>query len=135
MSLEPAELLERVAATIRGEIATAIGEEYPKTQAFMASVILARLAKQVALGPAHAEAEAADLEALALELEPLLEEAPAAVTDAAAGVTAEGGVAALGPLIEALYGWGVESGAGTGARDAARRVLRRDIDRRMEIAT
>ena len=132
VTLEPAELLERVAATIRGQIAPAVDEEYPKTQAFMASVILQRLAKQVALGPVHAEAAAADVAALCTELAPLLEEAPATVTDASAGLGEDPDVADLGPLIEALYAWGDD---GAPALDAVRRVLRRDIDRRMEIAT
>jgi len=132
VSLEPAELLERIAATIRGEIAPAVDEEFPKTQAFMTSVILHRIAKQLALGPGHAEAEVADLAALAAELEPLLRQAPEGVREAAAALGPGGAVAELGPLIEALYEWGEE---GIAALSAVRRVLRRDIDRRMEVAT
>lgn len=135
MSLEPAELLDRIAVTVRGEIAPAIEDEYAKTQAYMAAVILQRLAKQTALDRTHAEAEAADLAALAADLEPLLSEAPAAVVEAAAELRRASGVAAIGPLIEELYAWGVTDGAGAAALAAVRRVLRRDIDRRMEIAT
>lgn len=132
VSLESAELLERIAATIRNEIAPAVEEEFPKTQAFMASVILHRVAKQLALRPGHAEAEVADLAELAADLEPLLQEAPAGVSQTAEALSAGDAVAELGPLIEALYEWGEE---GVAALAAVRRVLRRDIDRRMEVAT
>ena len=135
MTTDRAELLGRLAATVRGEIAPAVENEYAKTQAFMAAVILERLSKEAALGPTHAMAEAADLAALAGELQPLPGNAPAAVVDAVAALGQSGGdVAVLGPLIEAIYGWGAEDSAGAAALAAVRRVLRRDIDRRMEIA-
>ena len=82
--------------------------------------------------PAPAEAEVADLAELAADLEPLLQEAPAGVSQTAEALSAGDAVAELGPLIEALYEWGEE---GVAALAAVRRVLRRDIDRRMEVAT
>ena len=46
----------------------------------------------------------------------------------------DGSVMSLGPLVEALYRWGAERPMAAAALDAIRPVLRRDIDRRMEIA-
>lgn len=129
---DPSELLARVAETVRNDIAPAVDEEYARTQAFMASVILQRLSRQVALGPQHGAAELADLQALRLDLEPLLVDAPVEVRDAAAAIDA---VADLGPFLHLLYGWGMREAPARAARDAVRRCLRMDIDRRMEIAT
>ena len=49
-------------------------------------------------------------------------------------MTAESAVAPLGPLIDALYAWGPEREPTAAALALIRPVLRRDIDRRMEIA-
>ena len=38
--MSPDELLRRLAQTLKHEIAPAVGEAYPKTQAYMASVVL-----------------------------------------------------------------------------------------------
>ena len=78
--------------------------------------------------------EADDLTALNGELQPLLKHAPAKLLDVASALGKPGNdVAALGPLIEAIYAWG-DGPEAAAALDAVRRVLRRDIDRRMEIA-
>mgnify|MGYP007025645007 CR=1 FL=1 len=139
--MNPSELLTRLSQTLRTDIAPAVGEEYPRTQAFMASVILERLAKHVALADAHGRAEADDLDVLTSDLRPLLRDAPLAVTETLDTVV---GIDSLGPVIEALYRWkaaGREGSAmdGTEIADQAlamiRPALRRDIDRRMEIAT
>ena len=39
MTLAPAELLERMAPTLRKEIGPAVDGEYPRTQAFMAAQV------------------------------------------------------------------------------------------------
>ena len=57
MIIEPALLLGRVAATLRAEIAPAVGDDVARTQAFMASVILAKLSGE--LGAADADAQVA----------------------------------------------------------------------------
>ena len=42
--LAPDELLERIVRTLKADIGPAIEEAYPKTQAFMASVVLHKIA-------------------------------------------------------------------------------------------
>ncbi|MGI9598047.1 MAG: hypothetical protein ACR2QK_17925 [Acidimicrobiales bacterium] len=135
MTTEPSELLDRISTTLRHEVGPAVGDEYNRTQTFMASVILGKLAKQLALGPAHGEAERADVEQLHQQLAATLATAPAEVTIAAEQAAAAGTVAALSPLVEAVYRWGPEQQEAEAALALIRQSLRRDIDRRMEIAT
>ena len=135
MTVEPSELLERLAGTLRHEVGPAVGDEYTRTQTFMASVILGKLAKQLALAPAHAEAEQADVEELHRQLTEPLHAAPPEVVAAAESARSAGTVASLGPLIEAIYRWGPEEDAAGEALARIRAVLRRDIDRRMEVAS
>lgn len=134
MSIEPSELLERVSVTLRSEVGPAVADEYNRTQAHMASVILGKVSKQIALADSHATAEQADLEALHNDLSGLLGAAPPEVTAAANRAAEAGSVAALGPLIESLYGWNLDVPEARQALDRVREALRADIDRRMEIA-
>ena len=69
--LAPDQLLERIARTLKKDIGPAVGEDYPKTQAFMASVVLQKLAGQLRLADEHAAASQRDLQELAQDLEPL----------------------------------------------------------------
>lgn len=132
--MDPADLLARVAGTLRTSIGPAVADEYPRTQAFMASVVLERVARELALRPAHREAERADVAALARSLRPVLAEAPPEILRALEAVTTESAIAPLAPLIDALYAWGPEHEPTAAALELIRPVLRRDIDRRMEIA-
>ena len=61
MTLPPEELLERLATTLRQDIGPAVTGAYPRTQAFMAAVVAEKLARQLAVAPAHERADAADL--------------------------------------------------------------------------
>ena len=135
VTVETGELLQRLSATLRSDIGPAIGDEYTRTQAYMASVILARVAKQVALEPDHRAAEQADVAELLAKLDPLTADAPAGFTEAVANARTAGTIASFGPVIETLYAWGVDNPTAAEALAATRRALRRDIDRRMEIAT
>lgn len=134
MTIEPAELLDRLSATLRNDVAPEVADEYTRTQAHMASVILAKLSKQLARGEADGAAERADVADLHAALAGSLSTAPPEVVRAASGAAAAGTVAALGPLIEALYTWGLHNDEAAAAMAEIRPVLRRDIDRRMEIA-
>ncbi len=140
MTLSTGELLARLAETLRTDIGPAIDDEYTRTQAFMAAVILQRIGRQVDLSPAHAAAEADDLARLGVDLRDLLESAPDGVSVpdevVAAVATAEsaGRLDALTGVIEAIYRWGPDQPAAAAMLDRIRTVLRRDIDRRMEIA-
>lgn len=142
MSFASHELLGRLADQLRGEIAPAVEGEYPRTQAYMAAVILERLAREAALGERHRAAEAADLAELASGLDEIVgidraspsQEAPGEVRAALARLQGDLSVMSLGPLVEALYRWGPERPTAAAALDAIRSMLRRDIDRRMDIA-
>jgi len=136
--LNPDQLLERIAAVLRQDIGPAVGAEYPRTQAFMAAVVLQKLGRQLACAEAHRAAEAADMDALVADLDSTLATAvvPPAIAAAVAALGRDRNDAALCALIGALY----ESRTTLGATrfDAllgrVRRTLRAGIDRRMEFA-
>ncbi|MCY3584073.1 MAG: hypothetical protein OXF61_15820 [Acidimicrobiaceae bacterium] len=131
MSSENHELLGRLAEQVRSEIAPAVDGEYRRTQAYMAAVILERLAREAVLGERHATAEADDMAQLLTELDGIELEA---LSEELAALRANARVAALGDVVEALYRVDPERPETAAALAAIRRVLRRDIDRRMEIA-
>lgn len=135
MTVEPAELLSRLSGTLRHEVGPAVEEEYTRTQAFMASVILAKVAKQLALEPTHREAEQTDVQQTHEGLAGLLANAPDDVVDAVANANAIGTVAAFGPVVEVIYRSWIDEADGRQALALIRATLRSDIDRRMEIAT
>ena len=66
--LPPEEVLERIAKTLKKDIGPAVGDAYPKTQAFMASVVLQKIAGQIRLADAHAAADTRVLQQLFSEL-------------------------------------------------------------------
>ncbi|MDA3038638.1 MAG: hypothetical protein O3C27_03750 [Actinomycetota bacterium] len=134
MSLEPAELLRRLSASLRADIGPAVADEYARTQAFMASVILERVSRQLELGPAHARAEDAEMVALVDALGPVLAGAPPAVSSALLDVGNHHTVASLGPLLEQLYAWGSAEPRVIEALGLIRPTLRKDIDRKMAVA-
>lgn len=133
------DVLRRLSTTLRSDIGPAIEDEYTRTQAFMASVILEKVARSQELGPRHQAAEQADLDRLHSALKRRLAESTTAVPDGLATALAAARqsmtVAALGPVVAELYRWGPSSTpAAAAALDLIRPVLRADIDRRMEIA-
>lgn len=129
------ELIASIAATLRADIAPAVGEEFARTQAFMAAVVLERVAREVALGPANAKADGDDAAELYRALLPALEDAPAAVATALDGLGQAATLTATTPLIDALYDWGSDQPVVVDALGAIRHYLRRDIDRRMKVAS
>ena len=134
--MNDADLLLRIAETLKQEIAPAVDSEYPKTQAFMAAVVLQKLGRQLALAPMQARAVSADLDVLIVELNARAADAPRAVREAVEDLARSRDAGGLSRLIEALYA----------SRDAlgqrhfgdllalVRRTLRSDIERRMEYA-
>lgn len=142
MSFNAEVLLERLAGQLRQELAPSLDDEYLRTQAYMAAVILERLARQAEHRERHQAAEDADIARLVTELERILpsvsqqtnESVPDDLRDALALVRTAGTVMALRPLVEALYRWSPERPEAVSALAAIRSVLRVDIDRRMEIA-
>lgn len=136
--MAPDELLARLSSTLRHDIGPAVVEPFPKTQAFMASVILEKLSAQIRLASTHTEAEAADLAALAADLPRLLGAAPVPPTVAAAvdRLTSGDGSAALSALVAAL--WAEREALGADRFQTvlgrARTTMRARIDRQMEFA-
>lgn len=136
--MKPEELLQRIAQKLKREIAPFIGDEYAKTQAFMASVVLQKVSRQLSSATEDAAAETADLNVLLADLQTLLEheEVPARMVAAIETLARTRENAALCSLIEALYSARAALGE---TRFAAmlgriRRTLRRSLDRRVEVA-
>lgn len=139
--MQPDELLERIATTLRSEIGPAVGDSFARTQAFMASVILEKMARQLRLADAHTQAGHADRTALADDLEAQMKHAfpPSGADrsrDAIAGVRA-GGDAELCAVVEALYA--DRNALGNDTFDAllgrVRTTLRARLDRQLEFAS
>jgi hypothetical protein len=132
------ELLQRIASSLKRDVGPAIEAEYPKTQAFMAAVVLQKLGQQLGLESAHRSADAEDLSALLDDLRDLLEggEMPASVTEAVQTLSRTRDAAALCTLIETLYASRAELGAARfdALLGRVRETLRASIDRRMEYA-
>jgi len=131
-----ADLLAGMAELLKGEIAPAVSDAYPKTQAYLGAVVLQKIAAELRLAEVHGQAEAAEREALLAELEADLRDAPDTVISAYAALRT-GGDAALCAFIESLYA--NRDRLGQDRFDAllgrVRQDLRRSIDRRMEIAS
>ncbi len=136
--MTPSDLLERMAATFKGEVGPAIEADYPRTQAFLSAVVLQKLAAQLRLAEAHGEAEAVERQALRRDLQSMLREieAPQTLRDAFLAL-AENGDDGLCRFIEALYGAREELGAAhfETLLDRIRQTMRRTLDRRMEYAS
>lgn len=133
--MAPDQLLQRIASTLREDIGPAVDADYPRTQAFMAAVVLQKLGRQLALTDEHRLQDATDLLALQEDLQAMTvslrppDELAATLQAVAHHVDAAG----LCRLIEALYVHRAALGDTTFAALLARvrRTLRAQIDRRM----
>ena len=107
VQLAPDALLERIARTLKKEIGPAVEAVSPKTQAFMASVVLQKLAGQLRLADEHAAAGRRDLQELATELAGELDTAsvdtPPSLRAAVHTVRQDLDTASVSRLIETLY--------------------------------
>jgi hypothetical protein len=134
----PEDLLERIAASLRQDIGPAVPEPYARTQAFMAAVILEKLARQVRSQEARVEADAVEVRAMADELragfgtDPVPPTLDRALTDVAAG-----GEGSLSPLVTAVYAVRRELGDDRFDEVLARvrRALRARLDRQLAYAS
>jgi hypothetical protein len=136
--MRPDELLERMSGTLRRDIGPAVGDGFAKTQAFMASVILEKLARQLNGAAARAELDRGDALALGRDLRERLGSSPApSPLEAALAAVSAGDDAALGPLVDALYQAGPELGEACFADLLARvrRTLRARLDRQLEYSS
>jgi len=136
--MKASDLLERVALTLKNELGPNIEAEYSRSQAYLGAVVLQKLAGQLRLEKAHAEAENSDRRALQKDLERLLDEtaAPPAIRRDVEALPKDG-EDGLCRLIETLYG--ERAALGEENFDAllsrVRRNLRQSLDRRLEYAS
>ena len=100
---QPADLLARLAQTMRRDIAPAVGDEYARTQAFMASVILGKLAVELGTAAADAAVEEAEHDVVAADVRAALPDAPSAVAEAIEALAGDGATARWNELVAALY--------------------------------
>jgi hypothetical protein len=132
----PHELLRRMGATLRSDIAPAVSSEQ-RTQAFMAAVVLQKLARQLELAEHHGRATRLERAALVADLRELSSGVhQAAVASGIERLADEDGPAPLSALIRLLYEQRSALGADRAQQmlDRVRRALRADIDRRLEFA-
>jgi hypothetical protein len=132
-----AELLARMSVTMKSTIAPSTTGT-AKPQAYMAAVVLEKIAKQLELAPAHAAQRAADAAALVADLDSLTtgSSLPSGTREALSAVSADCGAENLCAVVRALYAdrsaLGEELFASMLGR--VRVALRADIDRRMEFS-
>src|SRR4051794_6543515 len=127
MTASPPELLRRMAVSMRTTIGVAIEDPYARTQAFMAAVVLAKLAGQ--RDAADHDRRAGEEERLALVAE-LGRRLPAASRDALEALRADGSDRAWSGLVTAIYGARADLGDEFDAVLGTVRVaLRRRLDR------
>ncbi len=138
VQLAPDALLERIARTLKKDIGPAVDAAYPKTQAFMAAVVLQKLAGQLRLADEHAAASQRDLHELGEELSQLTASnaIPAPLAEALRTLRQDLDTASVSGLIETLYATRSELGEERFASllSRVRTRLRARIDREMVYA-
>jgi hypothetical protein len=135
--MTPDALLSRIALTLREDVGPTVDGEYPKTQAFMAAVVLEKLSLQLAAASSHEASDRADVQALRVEMEELVSGVAgcASLRSAVQRLGTSSSAADLSALIEAVHASRDELGERFEATLArVRRVLRAQIDRRFEVA-
>jgi hypothetical protein len=132
--VEHADLIERIAGTLRREIGPAVTDEYARTQAYMAAVVLGKLAAEMRARADDAAADAADLDALFHDLAALAgrETLPRALTGALESAARERSDAHLSRLVEQLYA--AREALGTARFDALLGRIRQTLRARLERA-
>lgn len=131
--MEADELLERLAQSLRHEIGPVVGEPFAKTQAFMASVVLEKVAGQLRCAADHRQADEADRLALVNDVEAAAgSNISAGVSDAVSAVRQ--GEKGLSSLVENLYAECDELGSDLFEQllGRVRETLRARLDRQLE---
>src|SRR5262245_51494746 len=100
MTASPPEVLRRMAVTLRTSIGPAVVEPFAKTQAFMAAVVLAKLAGQLEAAATDAAAADAERVALVAELDGRLPDEAQAVLDV---LRADGSDRAWSDLVASIH--------------------------------
>jgi hypothetical protein len=137
VTVPPPELLGRLATTLREDIGPAVNAAYPRTQAFMAAVVLEKMSRQLALTSAHEHADRAEMIQLFTDLRARL--GAASTPPALRAIVNERGNDDDGErlcrLIEALYAHRDTLGSSFDATlGRVRATLRARVDRQMAYA-
>lgn len=136
--MNEAELLTRLSQTLKKQIGPAVEGEYPKTQAFMAAVVLQKLAGQLGSEKSHTQLNTQELTELATILKELGDSMTVELDllNAIESFSGNSNDETLCELVRSLYknktGLGEESF--TKLLGPIRVHLRSSIDRRMEYA-
>jgi hypothetical protein len=127
------DLLERIATTLRSVVGPAVTDETAKTQAFMASVILRKVARELASRDGSGAHDTRGYVTVVNELSPLLDESmDPTLSDALDLYSIDRSDVALGALIKALHQ--TPSREADRALATIRVVLRERLDRELEYA-
>ncbi len=103
MTATAPEVLRRMAATMREQIAPAVDEPFARTQAFMAAVVLGKLAGQLAAADADARVDDQERDALVTALATRLSAPPAELGTALDELRDDGSDPAWNRLVLAVY--------------------------------
>jgi hypothetical protein len=136
MTATPSDLLRRMATTLREQIGPAVEEPFARTQAFMAAVVMAKLAGQLAAAEGDGEAAEAERDALVTDLATLVPAPPVGVGAALDQLRDDGSDRAWNRLVVAVYDGRVELGDDfDGVLAAVRAALRARLDRALAYAS
>jgi hypothetical protein len=137
MTVEPASVLERMALTLRRDVGPSVEDPFARTQAFMAAVVLTKLAGQLRGAPADARAADAEHGAVARSIRPILgADGPMGLTAAVDALESDGATARWNDLVVATYGARADLGPAVFDRvlGIVRSALRARLDRALEYA-
>lgn len=136
--MDRAELISRIAATLKQQIGPNVGDEFAKTQAYMASVVLEKLARELSTETQHTIDRQAALSAMSESLATARAQQglPDVVQQALDNLGPAPSANEICALIEALYGNRAEldNDTFTAMLGAVREYARFDIDQRLTIA-
>lgn len=123
---------ERIAAIIKRDIAPSVSDEYARTQAHMAAIVISRLGRQLSLKGVHDAADAAAMDTLIEDLTQIAGNNKIVATALSELATGRDR-AALSALIETLYQHQNDLPAKLfdTVLKRIRKTLRADIERRM----
>jgi hypothetical protein len=133
--LSPEEHLKRMSGILRRQIGPAVADPFPRTQAFMAAVVLEKLARQLAARSVHAEADTREVLELRTSLRAELgPEDPGPVVRAVEALDPQAVGPSLSGLVAALYSARSELGPDRFEHllGRVRPTLRARLDRQLE---
>lgn len=139
MMLAPDDVLARVSTTLRQQVGPEVGDEFARTQTYMAAVVLQKLSGQLAVAAAHADADRADRRALHADFSGLVADGdPPELVAAVAALGSDGADRTDGEVLGALVA-AVHAAGGALGSDRfelllrrVRSTLRSRLDRRLE---